>query len=152
MSEASRVEHLSALRAQAEGFLYQQRILIPASSTLHRLVIEQRERARQLVYTRMTALLPTGLPARLDALLESATDHPHSPLHTLKAPAGAPSPRALLQLIEKLEQIEQTDSLALDRSWLNNNLQKTLAHYAWQSSAYRLRQLQAPQRYTVLAQ
>ena len=34
LNEASRLEHLSALKAQAEVFLYQQRILIPAASTL----------------------------------------------------------------------------------------------------------------------
>jgi TnpA family transposase len=150
LNEAARVEHLSALKAQAEVFLYQHHILIPAASTLHRLVIEQRERARQRVYTQMIARLPTGLPARLDALLESPTDQTLSPLQTLKAPPGAPSPRALLKLTDKLDEMAQTDCLMLDLSWLNNNLQKTLAQYAWQSSAYRLRQLQAPQRYTVL--
>jgi hypothetical protein len=71
LNEASRLEHLSALKAQGEAFLYHQRILIPAPSTLQRFVIEQRERARQLVYTRMIAVLPTGLPARLDELLAS---------------------------------------------------------------------------------
>jgi hypothetical protein len=103
--------------------------------------VEQRERARQLIYTRMVAGLPSSLPARLDALLDNSTDQTHSPLQTLKAPAGAPSPRALLKLTEKLDRIQQTDTLALELSWLNNNLQQTLAQYAWQSSAYRLRQL-----------
>jgi TnpA family transposase len=150
LSEASRLEHLSALRAQAEAFLYHQRILIPSPSTLRRFVIEQRERARQLVYTQMIALLSTGLPARLDELLENPSDQSYSPLQALKAPPGVPSPRALLRLTEKLDRIEQTEVLGLELSWLNPNLQKTLAQHAWQSSAYRLRQRLAPQRYTIL--
>ncbi|MEE9146329.1 MAG: Tn3 family transposase, partial [Candidatus Tectomicrobia bacterium] len=150
LTEASHVAHLSALSARAETFLYQQRILIPAPSTLRRLVIEQREHARQLVSTRMMALLPPALPARLDALLESPADHSRSPLQTLKVPPGIPSARALLHLTAKLDQIQHTAVLDLNLSWLNNNLQKTLAQHAWQSSTYRVRQLQAPQRYTVL--
>ena len=80
LNEATRLEHLSALKAQSEAFLYDQRILIPAPSTLRRLAIAQRERARQLVYTRMIALLPTGLPAYLDSLLENPTGQEPSPL------------------------------------------------------------------------
>ena len=150
LSEAARLEHLSALRARAEGFLYHHRILIPAPSTLHRLVREQRERARQLVYARLVALLPTGLPDHLDELLESPGDQSQSLLQTLKTPPGAPSPRALLRLTEKLDWIGRTEVLGLDLSWLNPNLQKTLAHQAWQASASRLRRRPAPQRYTVL--
>ena len=150
LTEASHVEHLSALRARAEAFLYQQRMLIPAPSTLRRLVIEQRERARQLVYTRMMALLPPTLPARLDALLESPAEQSQSPFQTLKVPPGVPSARAVLRFTEKLDQIQHTEVLGLELSWLNNNVQKALAQHAWQSSAYRLRQLQAPQRSTVL--
>jgi len=40
--------------------------------------------------------------------------------------------------------------LALDLSWLNNNLQTTFARQVAQASAYRLRGLLAPQRYTLL--
>ena len=40
--------------------------------------------------------------------------------------------------------------LALDLTWLNNNLQKALARHATQASVQRLRVLDAPQRYTGL--
>jgi hypothetical protein len=39
---------------------------------------------------------------------------PYSPLHALKAPPGLPSPRALLRLITKLDQIQATQVLTLD--------------------------------------
>lgn len=149
LDEATRLEHTPALVAQAEAFLRHHRILLPASSTLQRLASEQRERTRHQVYTRMLALLPTDMLPQLDALLhvEGATV---SALQVLKEPPGTPTPRAVLRLTAKLDRITQTGVLALELSWLNNNLQKVLTRQADQASAYRLRGMPAPQRYTVL--
>jgi TnpA family transposase len=147
--EALRLESTPALVAQAEAFLRDHHILVPASSTLQRVVGEQRALARQQLYVRLLACLPSSMPADLDALVQ-VEETPYSPLHALKAPPGLPSPRALLRLIAKLDQIQATQVLALDLTWLNPNLQKALAQHVWQASAHRLRGLPVPQRYTVL--
>jgi hypothetical protein len=147
--EALRLESTPALVAQAEAFLRDRNILVPASSTLQRVVGEQRAQARQQLYVRLLACLPPQMPAGLDALLQVA-EAPYSPLHALKAPPGLPSPRALLRLIAKLDQLQTTQVLTLDLAWLNPNLQKALAQHVWQASAHRLRGLPAPQRSTVL--
>lgn len=147
--EALRLESTPALVAQAEAFLRDHTILVPASSTLQRVVGEQRALARQQLYVRLLAGLPSSMPADLDALVQ-VEETPYSPLHALKAPPGLPSPRALLRLIAKLDQIQATQVLTLDVTWLNPNLQKALAQHVWQASAHRLRGLPAPQRYTVL--
>src|SRR6266571_4953387 len=148
--EALHLDHLAALVAQAEAFLRDHQVLLPALSTLRRLAGEQRGWTRQLVATRMMALLPPDLPARLDALLHVETDHRLSPLHELKTPPGMPTPQAVSRLTAKLDCIQATGVLALDLTWLNNNLQKALARHAAQASVQRLRLLDAPQRYTVL--
>jgi TnpA family transposase len=147
--EALRLESTPALVAQAEAFLRDHTILVPASSTLHRVVGEPRALARQQLYVRLLAGLPSSMPAALDALAQ-VEETPYSPLHALKAPPGLPSPRALLRLSAKLDQIQATQVLTLDWTWLNPNLQKALAQHVWQASAHRLRGLPAPQRYTVL--
>jgi hypothetical protein len=147
--EALRLESTPALVAQAEAFLRDHHILVPASSTLQRVVGEQRALARQQLYVRLLACLPSSMPADLDALVQ-VEETPYSPLHALKAPPGLPSPRALLRLIAKLDQIQATQVLTLDLAWLNANLQKALAQHVWHASAHRLRGLPAPQRYTVL--
>jgi hypothetical protein len=54
--EALHLDHLAALVAQAEAFLREPQVLLPAPSTLRRLAGEQRDRSRQLVATRMLAL------------------------------------------------------------------------------------------------
>ena len=147
--EACRLEQTTALLARAEEFLRARRILLPAASTLRRLVGEHRERARQSLFARLMALLPAELPPRLDALL-LVDDTRVSALQMLKEPPGAPSPRAVLRLTEKLDRIAGTGILAFDLAWLNNNFQKALARRARHASAHRLRELQAPHRYTVL--
>ena len=122
--------HLAALVAQAEAFLRDHQILLPALSTLRRLAGEQRDWSRQLVAAQMMALLPPDLPARLDALLQVEADHRLSPLHALKTPPGMPTPQAVSRLTAKLDCIQATGVLALDLTWLNNNVQKALARHA----------------------
>src|SRR5262249_23245462 len=60
--EALRLESTPALIAQAEAFLRNHSIVLPAGSTLRRVAGEQREQARHLVYTRLLALMPSTLP------------------------------------------------------------------------------------------
>jgi Domain of unknown function (DUF4158) len=148
--EALHLDHLAALVAQAEAFLRDHQVLLLALSTLRRLAGEQRDRTRQLVATRMMALLPPEFPARLDALLHVEADHRLSPLHMLKTPPGLPTPQAVSHLTAKLDCIQATGVLTLDLAWLNNNLQKALARHAAQASVQRLRLLEVLQRYTVL--
>jgi hypothetical protein len=91
--EALHLDHLTALVAQAETFLRDQQVLLPAFSTLRRLAGEHRDWTRQFVAIRMMALLPSDLPARLDALLHVEADPRLSPLQVLKTPPGMPTPR-----------------------------------------------------------
>src|SRR5262249_25152503 len=111
---------------------------------------DRRARAPRRGATRMLALFPPELPARLDALLHVEAGHRLSPLQVLKTPPGMPTPQAVSRLTAKLDGIQATGVLALDLTWLNNNLQKALARHAAQASVQRLRCLDAPQRYTVL--
>ena len=60
-------------------------ILVPASSTLQRVVGAQRALARQQLSVRLLAGLPSSMPADLDALVQ-VEETPYSPLHALKAP------------------------------------------------------------------
>lgn len=60
------------------------------------------------------------------------------------------SPTALLAITKKLDEIEATGILQLDLGWLSNNLQRSIARYVKNLTAYRLRDLKAERRYTVL--
>jgi hypothetical protein len=119
--EALHLDHLTALVAQAEAFLRDHQVLLPALLTLRRLAGEQRDWTRQFVATRMMALLPSDLPAHLDALLHVEPDSRLSPLQVLKTPPGMPTPPAVSRLTAKLDTIQATGVLTLDLTWLNNN-------------------------------
>ena len=148
-NEACRLEQTGPLLTLAKKFLREQFILCPSEDVLFRLVVRQRQAARDHVYKRTTNLLSESIIEKLDALLETEGGR-FTPLHILKKPPGRPSPAAILRLTAKLERIQDTQILSVNLAWLNNNYQRSLARYAQQRSANRLKQLQQERRYAVL--
>ncbi|WP_341792643.1 MULTISPECIES: Tn3 family transposase [unclassified Rickettsia] len=147
--EAQRTDHVSILLIKAEQFLKEQCILQPARDTLERLIIMQRQKARQFIYDKILTNLTEVQSKHLDDLLK--TDESRiSPLQQLKQPPAKPSPKALIALTQKLELIHVIDIAKLDTNWLNNNYQRSLTKYVLRCSAKRLRDLQASYRYTAL--
>ena len=136
--QSCRLEQTGALRSLVEQYLREQNILQPADSTLYRMIGEQRELARQHIYDKVADSLPKGAQQRLDSLLE-VEESTVSPLQQLKAVPRKPSPRALLELTHKLDQIASTGVLDVNLSWLNENYQRILSNYVQRSSAYTLR-------------
>ena len=147
--EACRLAQMNALLARAEEFLREQGILQPAEDTLQRLIVTQQQAAREHIYERITGLLSEPFRAILDELLEGKGGA-LTPFQRLKQPPGQASPKSMLGLVHKMEQIEETGILAINLSWLNNNYQRSLTRHAQRFSADRLRQLVPARRYAVL--
>lgn len=147
--EACRLEQMNALLARAGEFLREQGILQPAEDTLQRLIVTQRQAAREHIYERITDLLSEPFRVILDELLEGKGGA-LTPFQRLKQPPGQASPKSMLKLLRKMEQIEETGILAIDLSWLNNNYQRSLTRYAQRFSADRMRQFVPTRRYAVL--
>ncbi len=147
--EACRLEQTGPLLNQAKRFLNEQSILYPSDEVLRRLVVKQRQAARDHIYERIVNSLIQETVEKLDDLLETK-DAYFTPLHTLKQPPGRPSPAAILRLTNKLELIRGAGVLQVDLSWLNNNYQRSLARYVHHRSAGRLKQLNSNRRYAFL--
>lgn len=147
--EAQRIEHTCILLAKAEQFLKEQCILQPAQDTLERLIITQRQKARQFIYDKILTYLTEIQCQALDSLLK-IDEARVSLLQQLKQPPAQPSPKALIALTKKLELIEAIGIEKVDTHWLNNNYQRTLTKYVLRCSAKRLRDLQTSYRYTAL--
>ena len=147
--EACRLEQTNTLLTRAQQFLRENSILQPADYTLHRLIINQRQAARQYIFDKISGSLASDFRNELDAVLV-AKDHRLTPFQWLKKPPGQASPAAFLRLVDKLEHIQATGILSIDLSWLNNNYQRSMTRYARRCSAARLRNLQANHRYAVL--
>ena len=148
LEEAAHIEHPAGLVAHAEGHLRRAGVLLPAASTLRRLVGEVRAEVASEVERRIDGALPDEIRVALDALL--VVDDARSPLQALKEPPGTASPRALLAETAKLDAIRATGALDVDLSWLRGSLRKTLARRVRYSSAHRLRELSRPRRYAAL--
>lgn len=151
-NECCRLEQTAVLRVQAKQFLRAHRILEPAKWTLDRIIGEQRRKAREHIFVRVTESLDDEVCTRLDRLLEveSNGQRPLSAIQALKPVPGGPSAASIMQLTEKLDRIGETGVLALDLSWLNNNYQRALAKQTKKSSAHRLRELTPTHRYASL--
>jgi len=147
--EACHLEQTGPLMVKVKRFLKEARILLPADYTLNRLIVTQRQAARDYIFDRITNNLSTDLQKKLDALLASGSSR-LTPFQSLKQVPDKPSPGAMSRLAEKLQLIQETGVLTVDLSWLNNNYQRSLTRYARRCSADRLRNLQAKHRYAVL--
>ena len=144
--QSCRLEQTGALWSLVEQYLKDHGILQPSDSTLQRVIGEQRSLARQSIYEKITCSLPRDTWQKLDVLLE-VEEGTVSPLQQLKAVPRSPSPKALLELTHKLEQIIHTGVLDVDLSWLNNNYQRVLTNYVQRRPAYKLREVMPSHRY-----
>ncbi len=140
LEEATRVERIGALLQRAKQFLEETNVLFPSDYTLRRLIVKQRQAAREHVFSRVEQLITPSIKEQLDALLVIGSNR-LTPFQALKKAPGRPSPPAILRLTEKLTRIRVTGVLDIDLSWLNNNYQRFLTSYARRCSADRLRKL-----------
>lgn len=118
---------------------------------MERLIVTQRQKARQFIYDKILLNLTEAQCKELDNLLNIDEDESRvSSLQQLKQPPLQPSPKALMALIQKLELIYALGIDEVDTCWLNNNYQRALTKYVLRCSAKRLRDLQPSHRYTAL--
>ena len=147
--EACRIEQTNTLLVRVKEFLKQQRILRPTDYALKRYIMLQREKARQYIYKRLASSLSEKQKKSIDSLL-TVSEGRISEFQRLKENPKRATPKGMLRLTSALEAIQVIDVLAVDTSWLNNNYQRTLTHYARRCSANRLRDLNAQHRYAVM--
>ena len=148
--EALRIERTASLLARARGWLRDEHVLAPADSALRRAVGAARHKARALLTQRLAERLSAPMRDRLDALVAVGDDHPHSPLHQIKASSSNPSVGGMKRLLARLESIEATGVLEIDVGWVKGNYQRILFHSVRTASADRVREMAAPRRYLAL--
>ena len=150
--QAEHLEQTAGLVAASEEFLRRTRVLLPALSTIRRVVVDERAAMRRSIFQHVDASLSTDFRRALDALLVTTGSRgpDTSPLQALKEPPGPASPRSRLREIDKLETIQATGAVGVDLSWLRSTLKKALARRVRHSSAYRLRDLTPGHRYAAV--
>jgi hypothetical protein len=126
------------------------RWVVPPVRVIERLVSEAATRAQRRVFQLLTDSLSDEQRTALDGLLELRGEAPYSTLAWLKFPAGAPSARAVLAHIERLNIIRAIGLPGNLEKRIHQNRLLRLAREGAQTAVYHLRDYEPGRRYATL--
>jgi TnpA family transposase len=125
-------------------------IVLPPVAVIERLCAEAMTRAQRKVFALLTENLGAEQRAKLDQLLEQREGSPYSTLSWLRMPPGAPTPRAVLGHIERLNAIRDLALSPEAGQNLHQNRLLQLAREAGQTAVYQLKEYEQARRHGTL--
>ena len=117
---------------------------------MERLVISARRRARQETAHLVSPLLTAGTKQLLDSLLVVDQASGRTPLTRLRTGAVSASPKAILDTLAKVQQLEEWHVKQWDVRSLSPNRRHLLARIAQRATAQALERMGAGRRYPIL--
>lgn len=134
-------------------FLRKNKIILPAITTLERMVWEARAMAEKKLFNTVSKSLTNEQKEKLEEIITS--QHPSESNKTilgwLKEPPGHPSPETFLRVIERLEYIRGMELETVQISHLNRNRLLQLSRLGSRYEPYAFRDFQENKRYSILA-
>ncbi|PFY73592.1 Tn3 family transposase [Bacillus wiedmannii] len=133
-------------------FLRKNKILLPAITTLERMVWEARAMAEKKLFNTVSQSLSNTQKEKLEEIITS--QHPSESNKTilgwLKEPPAHPSPETFLNLIERLEYIRGMELKTVQISHLHRNRLLQLSRLGSRYEPYAFRDFQENKRYSIL--
>lgn len=133
-------------------FLRKNKIILPAITTLERMVWEARAMAEKKLFNTVSHSLSNTQKEKLEEIITS--QHPSESNKTilgwLKEPPGHPSPETFLKLIERLEYIRGMELETVQISHLHRNRLLQLSRLGSRYEPYAFRDFQENKRYSIL--
>ncbi|MBK5469308.1 Tn3 family transposase [Bacillus sp. TH19] len=133
-------------------FLRENKIILPAITTLERMVWEAREMAEKKLFNMVSQSLSNTQKEKLEEIITS--QHPSESNKTilgwLKEPPGHPSPETFLKLIERLEYIRGMELETVQINHLHRNRLLQLSRLGSRYEPYAFRDFQENKRYSIL--
>ncbi|MES5929948.1 Tn3 family transposase [Bacillus cereus group sp. MG9] len=133
-------------------FLRKNKIILPAITTLERMVWEARAMAEEKLFNTVSQSLSNTQKEKLEEIITS--QHPSESNKTilgwLKEPPGHPSPETFLKLIERLEYIRGMELETVQISHLHRNRLLQLSRLGSRYEPYAFRDFQENKRYSIL--
>lgn len=133
-------------------FLRKNKIILPAITTLERMVWEARAMAEKKLFNTVSQSLSNEQKEKLEEIITS--QHPSESNKTilgwLKEPPGHPSPETFLKLIERLEYIRGMELETVQISHLHRNRLLQLSRLGSRYEPYAFRDFQENKRYSIL--
>ncbi|MED1820713.1 Tn3 family transposase [Bacillus subtilis] len=133
-------------------FLRKNKIILPAITTLERMVWEARAMAEKKLFNTVSQSLTNEQKGKLEEIITS--QHPSESNKTilgwLKEPPGHPSPETFLKVIERLEYIRGMELETVQISHLHRNRLLQLSNLGSRYEPYAFRDFQENKRYSIL--
>ena len=126
-------------------------VVLPARSTLERLVASQAARAQEEIFQRLSSRLSPECRADLDSLLEVGEDHPRSALLWLKEYPPEATAATILSYLEPYALLRSLRVERIDVSGLSPELTLHLAALVKRYDAWALKRFAEPKRHAMLA-
>lgn len=133
-------------------FLRNNRVILPAITTLERMVWEARAMAEKKIFNTVSQSLSDDQKEKLEEIITSQrqSETNKTILGWLKEPPGHPSPETFLKVIERLEYIRGMELGNIKVSHLHRNRLLQLSRLGSRYEPYAFRDFQENKRYTIL--
>lgn len=133
-------------------FLRNNRVILPAITTLERMVWEARAMAEKKIFNSVSQSLSDDQKEKLEEIITSQhqSETNKTILGWLKEPPGHPSPETFLKVIERLEYIRGMKLGNIKVSHLHRNRLLQLSRLGSRYEPYAFRDFQESKRYTIL--
>jgi hypothetical protein len=139
------------LLQQTESLLRSWQVVLPASSTLERLVASAAAQAQQAIFVGIAERLSRGLREDLDALLEVGPGDYRSALLRLKEYPPEASTAAIVAYVTRYRQVRELVSDRIDLAPISPSLVRHLALLAKRYDVYALKRFASAKRHAMLA-
>ncbi|PEE42546.1 Tn3 family transposase [Bacillus pseudomycoides] len=130
-------------------FLRKNKIIMPAITTLERMVWEARAMAEKKLFNTVSQSLSNTQKEKLEEIIHPSESN-KTILGWLKEPPGHPSPETFLKLIERLEYIRGMGLETVQISHLHRNRLLQLSRLGSRYEPYAFRDFQENKRYSIL--
>lgn len=145
-------ENTIYLITECLDFLRKNRIILPAITTLERLIWESKEYAEKKIVSTIAESLTIAQKSKLDEVL--SLNHPNDSTKTLlawlKEPIGFPSPDNFLKVVDKIEYIRKLNLELLKINHLHQNRINQIYKLGFRYEPYAFRRFDKDKRYTIL--
>ncbi|MCS1390271.1 MULTISPECIES: Tn3 family transposase [Lysinibacillus] len=133
-------------------FLRKNKIILPAITTLERMVWEARAMAEKKLFNTVSKSLTNEQKEKIEEIitLQHPSESNKTILGWLKEPPGHPSPETFLKLIERLEYIRGMELETVQISHLHRNRLLQLSRLGSRYEPYAFRDFQENKRYSIL--
>ncbi|MEK4924924.1 Tn3 family transposase [Cytobacillus sp. FSL R5-0569] len=129
--------------------LRRSKIILPAITTIERVVWEARHRAEERIYRQIHVSLTSYQKQKLDKLIEPVVGTGKTKLGWLKETTGQFSPEAFLKVIERLDYIRSLQ-LNIDTKTIHPNRLRQLSRLGARYEPQSFRRFHEAKRYTIL--